>query len=243
VNLDEALDNLSKPAWVHSQSDADVARTIQSIPGYASSGKTLIPVANLHGPQALRPVDVLRGLAYATRMHHIHPDVYDLYSMWSWIRYLGLFSRDAGDGLILSPEASHIRGNQRRIVSEELGIGFAKVYGELWMTSLGPGAVTFVDVDVVPDGGTIPFASGRHAVKSVSSRRPDYFMIHTNPASGRSRVRVLESKGTSSASNQFKQLASAVHQLESVHINGSAPFGLAVSVALPDSGPVPSADP
>lgn len=113
--------------------------------------KPLVEVPSLHGPQVVRPIEALRGLAYATRMLYVNPDVYDMYSLWAWIRYLGLFDQDYSGHLVLSSEARHIRGNQRRVASEELGIGFAKVFGENWMLdSLGPGAVTFVDVDVVP---------------------------------------------------------------------------------------------
>lgn len=216
-----------------------MVNAITASPGYVAPKKPLAEVKALDGLRSLRPIDVFRGLAYATRIHYVHRDVYEMYSMWAWIRYLGLFDRDAGDNLVLSQEARRVRGNQRRVASEELGIGFAKTFGEDWLVgSHGSGAVTFVDVDVVPDGSYLPFAGGRQAVRRVATKRPDYFMIHTDPISGRSRVRVLESKGTSNFGNQAKQLASAVHQLEGVEVNGAAPTGLAVSAGIADVGAV-----
>ncbi|KRC58867.1 MULTISPECIES: hypothetical protein [unclassified Nocardioides] len=237
MDLNSAIAMLGRTVTVISESDKSLLAEIAAAPGFKAPTKALSSVQSLGGGLTLQPADALLGLAYATRMHHVHPDIYELYRLWSWMRYLGVFDVDGNDSLILSNEARQIRGNQRRVLSEELGIGFAKVAAERWMAAeLGFGTVTLVDVDVVPDGGVLPVA-GAHLATKISTRRPDYFLVHLD-GSGVSRVRVLECKGTLDPGNQVPQLAKAVRQLEGIAIDGAMPVGLAVSAALPDDGPV-----
>jgi hypothetical protein len=156
---------------------------------------------------------------------------------WALVRYIGLFEhRDDGDAnpvLAVSEPGQRIRGNQRRVTSEEMGIGFGALLASRWFAqACAPGLpIGIVDVDAALTDRYIFAGGSRHSVRAVADRRPDYLLIAPAPeARRRYRVRALECKGTSSGPGYaVHQLASAVEQLAGISVGGRVPQGLAVS--------------
>lgn len=160
-----------------------------------------------------------------------------MYLHWALARYIGLFEHlDEGSrlpALTLSEAGRRIRGNQRRVTSEEMGIGFGALLANYWFQQTGAAGlpVSIVDVDAALDDRYILAGGSRHAVRAVRDRRPDYLLIAPDPSSRRKyRVRALECKGTSSSiSYAVGQLVSAAEQLVGITVGGRTPRGLAVS--------------
>lgn len=198
--------------------------------------KTLTPAAGLEDGVTLLPLWALHWLSYATRPRY-QDDLLDRYLHWALTRYIGLFEHlDEGPslpGLTLSEAGQRIRGNQRRVTSEEMGIGFGALLATYWFNGTGAAGqpISIVDVDAALDDRYIFAGGARHAVRAVNGRRPDYLLIAPDPSSRRNyRVRALECKGTSSSiSYAIRQLASAVEQLIGITVGGRIPRGLAVS--------------
>jgi hypothetical protein len=160
-----------------------------------------------------------------------------MYLHWGLARYIGLFEH-LSDGsslptLRLSEAGRRIKGNQRRVTSEEMGIGFGALLANYWFTRTGAAglSVGIVDVDAALDDRYIFAGGSRHAVRAIKDRRPDYLLVAPDPSSRRAyRVRALECKGTSSSiSYAVRQLASAAEQLTGLTVGGRIPTGLAVS--------------
>ncbi len=84
-----------------------------------------MPAAGLEDGVTLVPRWALHWLSYATR-HRYQDDLLDTYLHWALARYIGLFEhRDEGSylpALMLSEAGQRIKGNQRRVTSEEMGI-------------------------------------------------------------------------------------------------------------------------
>ncbi|GAA3783831.1 hypothetical protein GCM10022225_84960 [Plantactinospora mayteni] len=104
--------------------------------------------------------------------------MYDVHAHWGLLRYLGLFAVGSGGSLVLSTAGRRIVGNQRRVTSEELGIGFAVYLAETWAESrrLGASTVRTVDIDAALASGSISVGGLRVLVEQTGSR-PDYLLI------------------------------------------------------------------
>lgn len=195
-----------------------------------------MPAAGLKDGVTILPLWALHWLSYATRPRY-QDDLLDVYLHWALSRYIGLFEHlDEGfplPRLTLSDAGRRIRGNQRRVTSEEMGIGFGALLANRWFKQTGAAGlpVSIVDVDAALDDRYIFAGGSRHAVRAVKDRRPDYLLIAPDPSSRRRyRVRVLECKGTSSSTSYAVcQLASAAEQLTGITVGGRVPKGLAVS--------------
>jgi hypothetical protein len=178
----------------------------------------------------------LHWLSYATRPRY-QDDLLDVYLHWALARYIGLFEhldeRSSLPTLTLSDAGQRIRGNQRRVTSEEVGIGFGALLANYWFERTGATGVPvgIVDVDVALDDRYIFAGGSRQTVRATSDRRPDYLLVAPDSSSRRRyRVRALECKGTSSSiSYAVRQLASAAEQLTGITVGGRIPTGLAVS--------------
>ncbi len=153
-------------------------------------------------------------------------DVYETYRHWAWLRYLGAFRLLADGSLGLSASGAKVSGNQRRVLSEELGIGFGVLLAEHWCRRLGArGPISVTDVDLVLRDG-FPGAS----IDTGTGRQPDYLLQYPNPVDSSVKVvKVLECKGTQSVSSAPKQLARASTQLASLTLSGKTPQGVAIS--------------
>lgn len=236
MDLSRARHVVGARARLPGTSDSQLVKRIAEAPGFAEGSKALVPAAGLEDGVTLFPLLALHWLSYATRLRY-QDDLLDRYLHWALARYIGLFEhRDEGSRLpllTLSEAGRRIRGNQRRVTSEEMGIGFGALLASYWFQQTGAAGlpVSIVDVDVALDDRYIFAAGSRHAVRAVTDRRPDYLLIAPDPSSRRKyRVRALECKGTSSSiSYAVGQLVSAAEQLAGITVGGRTPRGLAVS--------------
>lgn len=192
---------------------------------------TLTPARGLTGPIRVRPMEALLRLARATAPN-VPSDVYKQYEHWAYLRYLGTFDVTAGNRLTLSDTGRAVYGNQRRVLSEEIGIGFSILLAEAWCRALGVrGAINALDVDQVLRG-TYPNLNA-----TTRGRQPDYLLQYADPLNpGTFRHRLLESKGTKTVSHAKKQLARGVTQLGSLELNGGTVEGVAISIISANDG-------
>jgi hypothetical protein len=192
--------------------------------------KSVIPAAGLGFGAPVRPMDAMLELARATRPH-VSDDVFVAYKHWAWLRYLGVFDLDAHRALGLSEAGRKVHGNQRRVLSEELGVGFGVLLAKRWCRALGAtGTITPVDLDVVLTEGyawTVPLSARNVTVKG---RQPDYLLLVDDASAPLSKtLKVVECKGTKAPSYAPIQIARALTQLGSLTVDGRTPTGLAVS--------------
>jgi hypothetical protein len=242
VDLSQALRVVGSHVCLHGSSDASLVQRVREAPNFVAGDKALSAVPGLDGGIFLRPVEGLHWLSYATRPRY-QDDLLDVYLHWALIRYIGLFELrddgDAGPSLAVSQPGQRIRGNQRRVTSEEMGIGFGALLASRWFAQAGEAGlpIGIVDVDAALADRYIFAGGSRHSVRAVADRRPDYLLIAPDPAARRRyRVRALECKGTSSGARYaVQQLASAVEQLAGISVGGRVPQGLAVSTITANS--------
>ncbi len=185
-------------------------------------------------------VGALHKLSFATRPR-FQDDLLDWYLQWALLRYLGFFELGPhGDQrrlLRVSAAGRRIVGNQRRITSEELGIGFGGLLADHWLRHSADRRLTvnLVDVDVALDDQHVLAGGTKHSVQAAGSRRPDYLLLAKDPSSRLGfRVRLLECKGTRNRNHAVRQLAKAVGQLDGITVAGRIPPGLAVSTITAD---------
>jgi hypothetical protein len=237
VDLSRAKYVVGSLVRLHGSSDDQLVKRIQEVPWFTDVGnKQLLPAAGLEAGITLFPLLALHWLSYATRPRYQN-DLLDAYLHWALTRYIGFFDHlDEGralPALMLSEAGQRIRGNQRRLTSEEMGIGFGALLANYWFKQTGAEGrpVSIVDVDAALDDRYIFAGGSRYPVRTVRDRRPDYLLIAPDPSSSRMyRVRALECKGTSSSvSYAVAQLASATEQLAGISVGGRIPRGLAVS--------------
>lgn len=235
MNLSRAIEVVGSAAHLHGTSDWQLVERIREASDPGVDIKKLSPAFGLENGMALVPLRALHWLSYVTRPRY-QEDLLDRYLHWALARYIGLFEQDTEfelPRLTISDAGRRIRGNQRRVTSEEMGIGFGAVLADYWFEQTGAAGlpVSVVDVDVALDDRFIFAGGSRHPVRAIKDRRPDYLLIAPDPSSRRKyRVRALECKGTSSSvSYAIRQLASAAEQLTGITVGGRIPRGLAIS--------------
>ncbi|MEU4556542.1 hypothetical protein [Micromonospora violae] len=203
---------------------------------YADHDLGVRDVPALDGEATVRPMDVLLRLAVATKPQY-QTDLYEVHRHWSLLRYLGLFDPDPDGQLRLSSAGRRIVGNQRRVTSEELGVGFAVHRAQEWVAARWPGATAIgvIDIDVALSSGVIRAGAVTSSVVQRGRRRPDYLLIAESPGSAdRYHYAVVECKGTKGWRYGLDQMASACVQLRGVAVEGRQPPGLAVGTVLAD---------
>ncbi|WFE56577.1 hypothetical protein [Micromonospora sp. WMMD712] len=121
MDLRRALDIVAQPWTYFGVSDAQLCADVQAC---ITDELGVRDVPALDGEATVRPLDVLLRLAVATKPQY-QTDLYEAHRHWSLLRYLGLFDADPDGQLCLSSAGRRIVGSQRRVTSEELGIGFA----------------------------------------------------------------------------------------------------------------------
>lgn len=217
VDLRRALDVVSSPLWLPGESDPSVADSIKPSLHFS----TAEPIPMLHGGQTVRCVDVLHELAVATRFMY-EPTVLDAYSQWALLRYLGAFDIEVSPKprVSLSDAGRRVIANQRRVMSEDLGIGVSVALARRWLAADSRAdGLQVVDVDVAVEAGVVDRRPGKRA---------DYLLLSTGPANGGLVVNAfLESKGSASRQYQQAQLLKAAQQLENTTIYGRRVIGLA----------------
>ena len=233
MDIEEALAVAGEPAWL-------IGGPPRALHEIDNAAQRLQPALDLErptaadglvGPVRLRPIEALLRLTKAT-VPRVPDDVHDVYRHWSWLRHLGALTHGPGRVLGLSETGARVRAGHRRVMSDDLGVGFGLLLAEHWCRATGWSVgVTAVGLDVVLREGYGWLAPGRLA----DGRQPDYLLLLDDPAlPTRKRVKTMVCKGTVAVGNAPGQLARAFAQLAGLRIDGSAPHGLAVATV---SGP------
>lgn len=183
--------------------------------------------AGVKGNLPLRPISAMLELALGTALNN-DPDIAAFARGWSTLRYLGIFAKCAQTGALhLDGAALQLIGpNQRRVLSEDLGIGFGILVAKHWCRSrtseLGP--IMAIDVDKALRNGTVS------NLQLAGRRQPDYLLAYPDPTTpGVTVYDLLETKGTVSTSTALTQLGRAVTQLAGLTVGGQPMTGIAVS--------------
>lgn len=243
MDIREAMLRMTTPVFMPGVSNATlVQKVIAKQRGAGSSGprpKTPTPALGLGldaGGVTVRPFDALHRLSRATALT-IEDDVYAVYKHWGWIRYLGAFGH-GGSPPQLSLDLGalrHVHANQRRVMSEDLGVGFGVLLAEEWCRAMGAtGTIRTTDVDkALRDNQGFPGLAQAPGAR----KQPDYLLQYSS--SGAASVlesRLLETKGTVNSGNGIAQLAHAMTQLTSLVLDGGTPQGIAISTVSTTSG-------
>lgn len=241
MTLRDAIRILGTTATVTGTSDtelvAQVAGVQRDLVGASQETPTKVGLSvapGLDGPLFLRPISAMLELARGTALQE-DPEISAVARRWAVLRYLGVFARDStSGGLRLDGTALQFIGpNQRRVLSEELGIGFGIVAAKHWcrtrIPSIGP--IAAIDVDRSLHDGSVP------NLHRNGNRQPDYLISYPDPANPRQAVfELLETKGTVTQGNAKRQLGRAVTQLAGLTISGRPVTGLAISTVSNRSG-------
>lgn len=202
----------------------------------------IVHVPVLSTDLTLRPLDALLELSLGTALRT--PRLLAPFTRWwSVLRYLGLFDWDPSTNRLRldSGAIADVGANQRRVISEEIGIGFAVLAAKQWVQARVPGVgpVSVMDVDRALFNGWVP------GMQRAGKRQPDYLLRYEDPQqSGVSVYELLESKGTVSRSTVTRQLGRAATQLGGLLIGGRPITGLAVStVSAADGVEIHAIDP
>ncbi len=239
--LRQAIDTMNDPGIVRAQSDVALVQKVAELQREYLLTDPRLPVKaalsradGLDGPLDAKPVEVMLELALGTTLN-VSDAAASFGRRWSTLKYLGLFENDPlARTLNLSPSVlAEVGANQRRVISEELGIGFAAHAAKHWCRTRYPGvgAISVIDVDRTLLNGSMP------KLQRNGKRQPDYLLAFDDPtAPGRRRLELLESKGTVSSATAKSQLGRAVTQLAGLTVNGRTLTGLAVSTISTESG-------
>ncbi len=223
MDLPRALTALNTRSFIEGFSDATTAAQGQLL----LEASTALPVPVLHGGTEIRAVEVLRQLAHATRLDY-EDSVYDVYRQWALARYVGVFDLvprhySGQPRLSLSGPGCRVVGNQRAVLSEDLGIGFASALSRTWARRRWPGyPLQLIDVDIAVDIGLI--SSGR-------ARRTDYLVASYDAGVARPvLLGLLECKGSESRAYALRQVSSGAKQIEDTELGGRRVPGLVCSL-------------
>lgn len=196
--LSAALDRLINKTMIASVSDTGLVRSIRrELPSRVS----ITRCEALDEPQRVVPLEALRGLAVASAVSS-SADLLQVQANWAVARYVGSFEHHE-DRLVLSPPGEAVAGNQRRVLSEELGIAFALQAALKWLALRSDPAspVWVADIDQLP--------LSSHPAKS----RPDYVIAARALGVDDVLVTLLESKGTRTPSYAERSLTSGCRQI------------------------------
>lgn len=141
------------------------------------------------------------------------------------MRYLGAFAAPESGRIRIDPASTvALRHNERRIFSEELGVGFGILLGERWCRGLGAtGAVSVLDA-----GAALRDKSRR--LGTVGRLVPDYVLRYTDRSQpGISFFAALECKGTQDPKSAPKQLGHAMRQVDALRLDGSSMPGVGIA--------------
>lgn len=204
--------------------------------------KNLItPADGVDGELKVRPISAMLELARGTALN-ADPAVTAFARRWSILRYLGLFDvNDKGRLHLDAGTLQFIGPNQRRVLSEDLGIGFGIVVAKHWckkrLTAPGNhpprriGPITAIDIDTALRNGIVP------NLRLTGDRQPDYLLAYSElHTPGVKIYDLLETKGTVNKSTAKKQLGRAVTQLAALTVGGQPMTGIAVSTVSKTNG-------
>jgi hypothetical protein len=249
MDVSPALQQLVRPGHIVVHSDHELAERVRleakklatKRPSYGPS-KTLKPIADMHGALIrLTPLEVLHEVGRATVFQE-RAAIRDIQRMWSQLRYCDAFGYGAQPYgrdqrlLHMSTDALAKRFHHANVQSESLGIGFAIILARRILTQQNPGWTWIpIDAEMVLDAGfDIPEGRLRPYSRQDTKLRPDYFLLGHKPDGllSRTKLVVLECKGTHYDNKVSAQLGKAAYQLESVQLGGTTPPGYMVSTLL-----------
>lgn len=189
--------------------------------------KHLAPAVGLDsGTCEVRPIDALLRLARATALT-LPASTASASRWWAVLRYLGAFDITAAGQLRINPASTiSLRHNERRVFSEELGVGFGILLGERWCRRLGAGATGVVSV--LDAGAALRDSSLK--LGTVGRLVPDYVFRYTDRSRpGSSFFAALECKGTQDRRSAPKQLGHAMRQVDALRLDGAPLPGIGIA--------------
>lgn len=185
-DLDSAIAAANATAHLRTTSTSALADRVTTSPEYRPGvSQTLAAIPGLDGCNDIRAIDVLHELARITSPGY-DDALFDVYLQWALFRYLGVFQLDPcirghkSSRLAPTNSCTNVVGNQRRILSEDLGIGFGAAIGRLWMRQLFPGVpISIIDIDVALSRKGKLIQGERIRVQRSGPSRPDYVLAAT----------------------------------------------------------------
>lgn len=239
MSLRDAIQMMGTTVNVAVESDVALAGRVAQrqrtyVAGTALPHKPAItPAIGLNGNIQLRPISAMLELARGTALND-DPEIAAFARRWSILRHLGVFAMNPATGALHLDDGAlqYIGPNQRRVLSEDLGIGFGIVAAKHWCreraiangntTPIGP--ITAIDVDKALNNGVVP------NLRRAGPRQPDYLLSYSDPANlGTMIYDLLETKGSVSRSTAVNQLGRAATQLAGLTVGGRTMTGLAAS--------------
>ena len=200
----------------------------QMPPGSTLAVKRATVATGVDGSIQASPMQALLNLAKATAIAP-NAQIFDWYQHWACLRYIGAF-QPTGGSLALSQQAARVRANQRRVLSEELGVGFGIQVALAWHNTIAGGPPPHViDLDLTLGDPLHWFNRQNGPTIVTDGRQPDYLLTDRNTGSRTFRVLSLECKGSAETSTTIGQLARGVTQLSSLSLNGTTPQGIVVA--------------
>lgn len=241
MTLQDAIRMMGTASTISSESDGALVRSVDNAQAAELSAHPKLPykpvitaALGVHGDFEMRPIAAMLEIARGTVLNE-DPDIAAFARRWSILRYLGIFARDAGTGKLHLDGAAlrYVGGNQRRVLSEELGIGFGIIAGKRWCRKRMPtiGSITAIDVDKALKRGKVP------NLRPEGNRQPDYLLSYSDSRNPGVKIYdLLETKGTGSRAYAKKQLGRAVTQLAGLTLNHQEMTGIAVTTVSDERG-------
>lgn len=171
-------------------------RTLDVVIDQASWGSKPVP-PELIARTGKRDVNVLAALlftAIATRPPTVRG--FDLSDSWAWFRYLPAMAN--GSELRLRPEWEDVDTHQKRVLSDELGVGFTIQFVTEALDCVDFADTLYLIKLIDPNGLYLISKAKRGPAKS-----PDYILIDRS-----SKYIVLECKGTQSSRRELRDAIS-----------------------------------
>ena len=232
---------LGTTSTISSESDVALVRSVNIAQAAEISAHPKLPykpvitaAVGVHGDFQMRPISAMLELARGTVLNE-DPAIVAFARRWSILRYLGIFAKDASTGKLHLDGAAlkYVGGNQRRVLSEELGIGFGIIAGKRWCRERMPTveSITAIDVDKALKRGKLP------QLIADGDRQPDYLLSYSDSRNPGVKIYdLLETKGTGNRAYAKKQLGRAVTQLAGLTLNQREMTGIAVSTVSDERG-------
>lgn len=269
VDFNSLKSILTLPGCIDSVSDGALETEIRTSPDYTNWHRLAVNRANQFRqpyPKDAEAVPLLNHASDANIAQILHefaviygpsvsPGAARLSAFWGILKYLDAFTISTTNNqnfLGLSENAQLASHNQRRVMSEELGVAFSIHQGKRWFADLltqetgdvvHPKEIQVLDIEeIFTSAVQLPFQGTLHhrriTTNGLSQKRPDYLLTWPGAENTGTSVRaaLLESKGSSKMDSSRKQLSGALEQINGLLLDTEHPPGLAVSTAAVKQG-------